>query len=376
MLQQLTPAKQPQPAIAETSVTSLDSRQLAFLTNPYAFNHLWRVAQGYSRSQLVPQQFRGKPDDCFIICQLALRFNVDPFMLMQSTYVVHGRPGFESKMAIALLNASGKIKGTLKTEFSGKGDDYGCRAWCIDRETGSRVEGPRVTWKMVTAERWNKNEGSKWNTMPDLMFVYRAAIFLIRTNYPEVLMGLSTVEENEDIGDPRATDITNQQRIDLLLSGADGKANVAQPAASPAEPDPIDASSAPAEAKSAVERQTSEIVEQSAEAATKAADTVSNSTARRREQDVDATSPKAKSHSFAQNDDDITLFQYREAVEQATSLDRLTELEKRAMEVPLAHNINRRKIMEMIRQRRAELRSKTGGNDQNLFDSQSSAAEM
>ena len=203
---------------------SLAKNNLAFLTDSAAFNHLWRVATGYSRSKLVPEQFRGKSDDCFIICQLAIRLNVDPFMLMQSTYIVHGRPGFEAKLAIALLNSSGKIKGTVKTEFSGIGDDYGCRAWCVDAETGDRVDGPKIDIKMVKAEGWLKDNGtqkSKWATMPDMMFRYRAASYLIKTNYPEVLMGMPTVEEVEDVATVRTTTaMTNQTRVEALLAGA------------------------------------------------------------------------------------------------------------------------------------------------------------
>ena len=225
----IVPAQQANSDFPATRAETWTKNPLAFLTEKAAFDHLWRIATGYARSQLVPKQFQGKVDDCFIICQLAIRMEVDPFMLMQATYIVHGRPGFEAKLAISMLNASGKIKGTLKNTFSGDGDDYGCRAWCIDRETGERIEGPKVDWKMVKAEGWNKDkqlrdgsgtQKSKWNTMPDLMFVYRAATFLIRTNYPEVLMGIQTTDESEDVGpQSRQVEISNQDRIELLVSG-------------------------------------------------------------------------------------------------------------------------------------------------------------
>lgn len=184
------------------------SGPLAFLVDTNAFNHLWRVAKSYAAAgTMVPKNFQGKPEDCFVACQLALRLGCDPYMLMQNTYIVHGRPGFEAKLATALLNSSGKLKGTLKYSFDGSGDAYGCRAWGIDAETGEKVVGPKVDWSMVKAEGWNKDkqirdgggvQKSKWNTMPDLMFTYRAATFFIRTNYPEVLMGMQTRDELED----------------------------------------------------------------------------------------------------------------------------------------------------------------------------------
>jgi hypothetical protein len=204
----------------EPRVPNLATDPTAFLTDAGAFNHLWRVATGYSRSKLVPMAFQGKIDDCFIICQLAIRMRVDPFMLMQATYVVHGRPGFEAKLAIALLNASGKIRGTLKTNFGGDGDDYGCQAVAVDSQSGETITGPRITWRIVKAERWNAKDGSKWLTMPEMMFIYRAASWFIRANYPEVLMGMQTLEEVEDVAHAGPVQLTTQSRLETLISSA------------------------------------------------------------------------------------------------------------------------------------------------------------
>lgn len=161
---------------------------------------LWRLAQVYSGSQIVPEHYRGKPHDCFVACQMAMRLKVDPFAYMQSSYVVHGKPGIEAKLAIAMLNTSGKIKGRVQYEFSGSGDDRRCVAFATDKETGEVVEAD-VTWRMVKEEGWLAKSGSKWKTMPDVMFRYRSAAFLIRGYYPEVLTGVALVDELEDIAD-------------------------------------------------------------------------------------------------------------------------------------------------------------------------------
>ena len=52
-----------------------------------------------------------------------------------------------------------------------------------------------MTLRMAKAERW----GSKWDSMPELMLKYRAAAFFIRTNCPEILFGLYSAEESQDI---------------------------------------------------------------------------------------------------------------------------------------------------------------------------------
>lgn len=65
--------------------------------------------------------------------------------------------------------------------------------------SGKVCTGAPVTWDMVKAEGWYDKSGSKWKTMPDQMFRYRAAAFFARTFCPDVLMGLQTVEETRDV---------------------------------------------------------------------------------------------------------------------------------------------------------------------------------
>ena len=167
---------------------------------------LYRVGQLYARSMLVPEAFRGKPDDCSIVAQLAQRWKVDPFMAFQHVYIVHGKPGVDSQMAISLLHASGKIEGTIQYESKGTGlEQQSCRAYVKDAATGEIVYGPLVNFAMVKAEGWAKPKGksgtpSKWSTLPDLMYPYRAAMYLIRTRYPETIMGMQSSEELTDIG--------------------------------------------------------------------------------------------------------------------------------------------------------------------------------
>jgi len=62
-----------------------------------------------------------------------------------------------------------------------------------------------VNWAMVKAEGWydtkDKNGKfiSKWRTMAELMFQYRAASFFGRLYAPDILNGMHSVEETVDI---------------------------------------------------------------------------------------------------------------------------------------------------------------------------------
>ncbi len=81
-------------------------------------------------------------------------------------------------------------------------DEYGvrCVAYDIhDLERRNPLYGPWVTWAMVKAEGWLAKNGSKWKSMPDMMFRYRAAAFWQRLYAPELALGLMTTEEAADI---------------------------------------------------------------------------------------------------------------------------------------------------------------------------------
>ena len=78
-------------------------------------------------------------------------------------------------------------------------DDLTCTAYATHHKTGTLGEAT-VSWRMVKAEGWIAKDGSKWKTMPEMMFRYRSAMFLARLFCPEVLMGMQTTDELEDVG--------------------------------------------------------------------------------------------------------------------------------------------------------------------------------
>lgn len=164
-----------------------------------SFELIQRVAKGLASSELVPKQYQGNVASCMIALDMAQRIGAAPLMVMQNLYIVHGNPGWSSKFLIATVNACGRYS-SMRYEWKGQpgANDYGCRAWSIERETGERLDGIWVTWEMVRAENWDTKNGSKWKTMPDQMFVYRAAAFWQRAYAPELAMGLSTAEELQD----------------------------------------------------------------------------------------------------------------------------------------------------------------------------------
>ena len=165
---------------------------------PQSFSELRRMSEIFANSQLIPKHFQKCPDDCFVALQMAYRMGLDPLTALQNMFVVSGRPGMSAQLCIALANRSGIFKGPLEFEVIGKKSDANLSVTCFGElaKTGRRVEFT-VDMAMAKAENWTKNP--KYQSMPELMLRYRAATLLIRTTCPEVIVGMHTVDELEDV---------------------------------------------------------------------------------------------------------------------------------------------------------------------------------
>ncbi len=206
-----------------------------------SFALLQRAAKLLSNSTLVPAQYRitkeikeyGKvvgieenPNavaNCVIALNIARRMRADELMVMQNLYVVEGRPSWSSQWVIAAVNTCGKFS-PLRFELTDLGEkeveytvvewidrkkhekkakvtiqNIQCIAWAFERDTNDRLEGPPITMEMAVREGWYGKNGSKWQTMPQMMLRYRAASFFGKLYAPELLMGLPTSEEIHDM---------------------------------------------------------------------------------------------------------------------------------------------------------------------------------
>jgi hypothetical protein len=200
----------------------MDTRE-GLLLNVAAFEHAQRVAKLFTSSTMVPEHFRNNLGNCLIALNYAARTGVDPFMVMQKMYVIHGKPAVETQLQIALFNAGGKFT-PLRYRMTGEGDKKSCVAVATEKATGEEIEGPAVSVQMAKDEGWYGKAGSKWKTLPDLMLRYRAAAFFIRLYSPETTLGFMTSEEASDI--VHVQDEPEQHENKILIDIVDEPAQI------------------------------------------------------------------------------------------------------------------------------------------------------
>ena len=80
----------------EKAPTVLPARGASLFFDVAMFAHIQRVAQVFAASTMVPEHFQKNIPNCVIALNLADRMGVDPFMLFQNMYIVHGNPGIEA----------------------------------------------------------------------------------------------------------------------------------------------------------------------------------------------------------------------------------------------------------------------------------------
>ncbi len=160
-----------------------------------------RMAKALASSTLVPDSYRGEANlgNCIIALELSQRIGASVMAVMQSMVPIHGKPTWSAAFLIATVNSCGRFS-PMRFRWVGKEgtDEWGCRAYAVEREGNLELVGALVTIAMAKAEGWYSKNGSKWKTMPEQMLQYRAAAFWTRAYAPEIALGMHTSEEIHD----------------------------------------------------------------------------------------------------------------------------------------------------------------------------------
>ena len=206
-LQQVQPQDPAEMEPIETSPMQTAASNLLF--NTKQLNTIFKLAGYYSKSSMVPANYQGNQDNCFVACELSARMNVSPMLVMQNLYIVQGKPAWGGSACVALVNGCGMFD-PLEFVFIGERGklSFGCYAQARRKSSGELIKGTTITMQMAEDEGWIKKNGSKWKTMPEQMLKYRAAAFFARVECPHVLMGFQTDDEVRDVHGEEKTEKT------------------------------------------------------------------------------------------------------------------------------------------------------------------------
>lgn len=156
-------------------------------------------AQDLAKSTLIPLQYQNNYANCLVALEYANRTGQSPLQVMQSLNVIQGKPSWDSKALIGMINTSGKYDEDLHFTYGkdDKGEINSCFAWT--KKNGVVIEGIPYTMEKAKKEGLLNKNNSFWNKDHVLMLTYRAASRFASINCPEITLGLYTSEEVRDI---------------------------------------------------------------------------------------------------------------------------------------------------------------------------------
>ena len=187
------------------------------------YNQSLAMAQTLSKSEIIPQSYKGKPADCLIAIDIANRLGLSPAIVMQNSQCVRGNFTWQGSACKAMIDGCGRYQKTRYVYVGEEGkDSYGCYLEAIDND-GDIIKGVPVTIAMAKKEGWYNKDGSKWQTMSDLMLKYRAAAFFMRTECASIAMGFLTKEEVEDVYGKQTIDNQKASVVDMLDEEINGE---------------------------------------------------------------------------------------------------------------------------------------------------------
>lgn len=155
-----------------------------------------RFAEKAARSGMVPAAYKGSPDMIVIAVQMGSELGLPPMQSLQNIAVINGRPSVWGDAMPALCRASGMAR-SIREWSKGEGDaqTYYCEA--IRKDDPNPITGKFSVADAKKAGLWGKS--GPWQQYAGRMLQMRARGFCLRDAFPDVLRGLISVEEAQDI---------------------------------------------------------------------------------------------------------------------------------------------------------------------------------
>ena len=159
-----------------------------FAIAPTNMAELFNFAKLIAESDLVPKDYRDKPGNCMVAIQMGGELGLSPMQSIQNIAVINGRPSLwgDALLAVCLPHLD---------EF--EETDDGATATCRARRGNRSVT---TTFSTEDAKRAGLHDKQgPWKQYPARMRKMRARGFCLRDICADVLRGIQSAEEAQDI---------------------------------------------------------------------------------------------------------------------------------------------------------------------------------
>ncbi len=167
------------------------------LLSPALYEHYQKVAEMLSKSGVIPNIYKGKPEDIFVAMSMGYQLGFPIEQSLQDIAVVNGRPCLWGDGLLSLaLNHPDCQSIDEKPLHDDKGNIVGYRCTVIRK--GHQPHSKQFTLQDAQVAGL-LSRGTVWKAYPERMLQMRARSFAIRDKFADALRGLRIAEiEQED----------------------------------------------------------------------------------------------------------------------------------------------------------------------------------
>lgn len=202
---------------------------------PTTIGEVKLLADYLQKSEMVPKDYRGKPENCIAAILMGTRLGLDPMQSLRSICVINGRASLFGDGMLAVVMSHRDFQGIRETFEPEAGELAKLTAVCkvLRRGVGEVVRS--FSWEDAVKAGLDKKPGP-WKEYPKRMLQMRARGFACRDAFPDALSGMETAEEMMDRQPPTVINPEGESYdpADELASRSDefrqGAEDVQQPA--------------------------------------------------------------------------------------------------------------------------------------------------
>lgn len=170
---------------------------------PEGMDGIARLAAGAMAAGVIPSA--KTPQQAFILLAAGFEAGLGFTATCKNVMLVNNKPALWGDAALALVRRS-ELCGGVSEDSAGTGDEYTARCTVIrlyrdySRASMGNPETISRTFSVADAKKaglWGKS--GPWSSYPKRMLAMRARGFALRDSFPDLLMGLGIVEEEQDV---------------------------------------------------------------------------------------------------------------------------------------------------------------------------------
>jgi len=159
---------------------------------PQTYAEIHQMAHEMASAKMLPPWFQKSPGDCALLIRLAVGWAMDPTLLAWEVFSINGRLMPSGKLAAAVINSRGNLAERLRFDFAGEGDAMGVKV-------SGRLASESTPREIELKLRDIKTANEQWKRQPQQMLAYAGARYWGRRHVPELLLGVTFVEEAEAV---------------------------------------------------------------------------------------------------------------------------------------------------------------------------------